>query len=36
MPVIGKLVGNVDFTNLYYPLSEKITTGMTLVQAKAA
>lgn len=36
MPIIGKLVGNVDFTNLYYPLSDKITAGMTLVQAKAA
>ena len=36
MPVVGKLIGNVDFTNLYYPLSEKITTGMTLAQAKAA
>jgi large conductance mechanosensitive channel len=35
MPVIGKIIGNVDFTNLYYPLSEKITAGMTLTQAKA-
>ena len=24
MPVIGKVVGNVDFSNLYYPLSDKI------------
>ena len=24
MPVVGKVVGNVDFSNLYFPLSEKI------------
>lgn len=24
MPVVGKAVGNVDFTNLYFPLSDKI------------
>lgn len=24
MPVVGKAVGNVDFTNLYIPLSDKI------------
>jgi large conductance mechanosensitive channel len=24
MPLIGKAVGNVDFSNLYFPLSEKI------------
>jgi len=24
MPIIGKVVGNVDFSNLYYPLSDKI------------
>lgn len=30
MPPVGKIVGNVDFTNLYLPLSEKIT------QAQAA
>jgi large conductance mechanosensitive channel len=24
MPPIGKAIGNLDFTNLYYPLSEKI------------
>jgi large conductance mechanosensitive channel len=24
MPVIGKVVGNVDFSNLYFPLSDKI------------
>ncbi|MGA2800840.1 MAG: large conductance mechanosensitive channel protein MscL [Verrucomicrobiota bacterium] len=25
MPPIGKLIGNLDFSNLYLPLSEKIT-----------
>jgi large conductance mechanosensitive channel len=24
MPPIGRLVGNLDFTNLYFPLSEKV------------
>lgn len=24
MPLIGKVVGNVDFSNLYFPLSDKI------------
>jgi large conductance mechanosensitive channel len=30
MPPIGRLVGNLDFTNLYFPLSDKVT------QAQAA
>ena len=25
MPVVGKVVGNVDFSNLYIPLSEAVT-----------
>jgi len=25
MPIIGKIVGNVDFSNLYVPLSEKVS-----------
>ena len=33
MPIIGT-VFNADFTNLYIPLSDKITAGMTLAQAK--
>jgi large conductance mechanosensitive channel len=28
MPVIGKIVGNVDFSNLYVPLSEKVSTAL--------
>lgn len=35
MPVIG-LFFKADFTNVYLPLSDKITPGMTLAQARAA
>jgi len=34
MPVVGKVIGNVDFSNLYVALSEKIIPGMALVDAK--
>ncbi len=34
MPVVGKAIGNVDFSNLYFPLSDKITAGMALADAK--
>ncbi len=34
MPVVGKAVGNVDFSNLYMPLSDKITAGLALADAK--
>lgn len=34
MPLLGKLIGNVDFSNLYVPLSDKITTGLPLAEAK--
>ncbi len=36
MPVVGKFVGDVDFKNLYFPLSEKVKTGLSLDAAKAA
>jgi large conductance mechanosensitive channel len=36
MPPIGKIAGNLDFSNLYIPLSDKITPGMPLAAAKAA
>ena len=36
MPPIGKVAGNLDFSNLYIPLSDKITPGMPLAAAKAA
>ena len=35
MPVVGKMIWNVDFSNLYIPLSDKITEWMSLAQAKA-
>ncbi len=28
MPVVGKVVGNVDFTNLYIPLSDKVSEAL--------
>jgi large conductance mechanosensitive channel len=34
MPPIGRLVGNLDFSNLYVPLSDKITPGLPLAEAK--
>jgi large conductance mechanosensitive channel len=34
LPPIGKIVGNLDFSSLYLPLSDKITPGISLVEAK--
>lgn len=34
MPPIGRVIGNLDFSNLYVPLSEKITPGLSLADAK--
>jgi large conductance mechanosensitive channel len=34
MPLVGKAIGNVDFSNLYVPLSDKITPGLALADAK--
>jgi large conductance mechanosensitive channel len=34
MPPVGRLVGNLDFTNLYLPLSDKVTPGLSLADAK--
>jgi large conductance mechanosensitive channel len=36
MPPIGRLIGNLDFTNLYIPLSDKIAPGMALAEVKKA
>jgi large conductance mechanosensitive channel len=36
MPPIGKLIGGVDFTNLYIPLDEKTKGLTTLAEAKKA
>lgn len=34
MPLVGRAVGNVDFSNLYLPLSEGITAGASLADAR--
>src|SRR5499427_3855689 len=34
MPPIGRIAGNLDFSNLYIPLSDKITPGLSLIEAK--
>jgi len=34
MPPVGRLVGNLDFSNLYLPLSDKVQPGLALAEAK--
>ena len=34
MPPIGRVVGNLDFSNLYIPLSDKVGPGLALAEAK--
>jgi large conductance mechanosensitive channel len=34
MPPIGRIAGNLDFSNLYLPLSDKVTPGLPLADAK--
>jgi large conductance mechanosensitive channel len=34
MPPIGRVVGNLDFSNLYLPLSDKIAPGLPLAEAR--
>jgi large conductance mechanosensitive channel len=36
MPPIGRLIGGLDFSNLYVPLSDKVTPGMALAEVKKA
>ena len=36
MPPVGKIVGNVDFSNLYIPLSDKITQAQAAAAATNA
>ena len=36
MPPIAGLVGNIDFTNLYFPLSEKVRQAQTAYEAAPA
>lgn len=35
MPLVGRAVGNADFSNLYLPLSDKVANGLSLDQARA-
>ena len=34
MPPIGKVLGNLDFSNMYVPLSDKVAYGLSLADAK--
>lgn len=34
MPIVGKLTGGLDFSNMYLPLSDKVTPGLALVDAR--
>lgn len=34
MPLLGKAIGNVDFTNLYIPLSDNIPAAVSLAEAR--
>ena len=34
LPPIGRLIGNLDFSNLYLPLSDKVKPGLALAEAK--
>src|SRR3954465_1196343 len=34
MPPIGRAAGNLDFSNMYVPLSDKIAPGLSLADAK--
>ena len=36
MPPVGRVLGNVDFSNLYLSLSDAVKPGMSLAAAKAA
>jgi large conductance mechanosensitive channel len=34
MPLVGRAVGKVDFSNLYIPLADTVTSGLSLEEAK--
>lgn len=34
MPLVGSIIGNVDFSNLYIPLSDKVAEGLPLAEAR--
>lgn len=35
MPLVGSVIGDVDFTNMYIPLSEGVAKGLSLDEARA-
>lgn len=35
MPMVGSVIGEVDFTNLYIPLAEGVEKGLSLEEARA-
>ncbi len=35
MPLVGAVIGNVDFSNLYIPLAESVERGLPLDEARA-
>ncbi len=34
MPIVGKAIGDMDFSNLYIPLSEEVPAGLALEEAR--
>jgi large conductance mechanosensitive channel len=34
LPPIGRVLGNVDFSSLYFPLSSHVPTGLSLAEAR--
>ncbi|GAB2523272.1 large conductance mechanosensitive channel protein MscL [Spirosoma aerophilum] len=34
MPLVGRAIGNVDFSNLYLPLTDAVTMGLSLAEAR--
>lgn len=34
MPLVGRAIGKVDFSNLYVPLADNVTAGLSLVDAR--
>jgi large conductance mechanosensitive channel len=36
MPPIGRVLGNLDFSNMYLPLSDKVPHGLALAEARKA
>ncbi len=34
MPLVGSIIGDVEFSNLYIPLSDEVTRGLPLAEAR--